>query len=272
MVELLVVISIVAVLVSILIPALGLGRESARSSVCLSNLRQAGVATALYQNEHMGFFPHSVSNPGSPEPWLDFGVTLSAITTGDQPRDLFGGPDGNAGLLQTGKAFLCPSASQNVGYRHYGTMPLIYTDYDRVVDPAVWKRVKMMRIDALKRTSEIISMFDAPQNFKKPVTDVAYGNSISTLNRAFTNQSVYETQAGPLYHNYYTAGATDNDDPIPAPPNTDFTSSSANNDQYNLRFRHTFGSTGNGLYTDGHAGSHKMNGGVLYRNLRPDAP
>lgn len=48
LVELLVVISIIALLLAILMPALSKVREQGRSVVCLSNLRQVGLANLMY--------------------------------------------------------------------------------------------------------------------------------------------------------------------------------------------------------------------------------
>ncbi len=52
LIELLVVISIIALLIGILLPALGAARETARAAVCLSNLRQIGVACQTYAGDH----------------------------------------------------------------------------------------------------------------------------------------------------------------------------------------------------------------------------
>lgn len=57
LVELLVVMSIIAVLAAILLPAIKTVRQLARSSVCSSGLRQLGMAAVQYANEWEGRFP-----------------------------------------------------------------------------------------------------------------------------------------------------------------------------------------------------------------------
>jgi len=56
-VELLVVISVAAVLMAILMPALAGARQRGRAIACLSNLRQLAIASQLYVNNNDGFYP-----------------------------------------------------------------------------------------------------------------------------------------------------------------------------------------------------------------------
>ena len=57
LIELLVVISIIALLVGILLPALGAARRSAQTSQCLSNVRQIALASQIYAMDYKDFLP-----------------------------------------------------------------------------------------------------------------------------------------------------------------------------------------------------------------------
>ena len=63
LVELLVVIGIIALLISILLPALNAAKERANRVKCASNLRQVGQGLMLYANDNKGAYPRTRYDP-----------------------------------------------------------------------------------------------------------------------------------------------------------------------------------------------------------------
>jgi prepilin-type processing-associated H-X9-DG protein/prepilin-type N-terminal cleavage/methylation domain-containing protein len=126
LVELLVVIGIIALLISILLPALSKARQTARTAACLSNLRQIGQASAIYANLSNGFTVPGYSNfvkpaVGSPVDGETYATVL--INTGcisapkvlggdkalpSQQSSVFRCPDGLSDMVAT---YLGPVAS-----------------------------------------------------------------------------------------------------------------------------------------------------------------
>lgn len=58
LIELPVVISIIALLIALLLPALGRAKEAAQAATCLSNLRQMRIAIGAYAEDFRGHAPH----------------------------------------------------------------------------------------------------------------------------------------------------------------------------------------------------------------------
>jgi prepilin-type N-terminal cleavage/methylation domain-containing protein len=116
LVELLVVIGIIALLISILLPALNAAKERANRVKCASNLRQVGQGLLLYANDNKGAYPRTRYDTNSPANATNF------RPTSDDPFGA-GGPDVNS---VTGALFLlvrqadlnpevfnCPSSNQD---------------------------------------------------------------------------------------------------------------------------------------------------------------
>ena len=66
LIELLVVIAIIGILAALLTPVLGASKEKARATMCMSNLRQLGLAITAYAQDYASHLPFAEDNPAIP--------------------------------------------------------------------------------------------------------------------------------------------------------------------------------------------------------------
>jgi prepilin-type N-terminal cleavage/methylation domain-containing protein len=91
--ELLVVAAVIAILASLLLPAMGRTKAKAYDAACVNNLRQLGLATRLYAEDHQDrlpsaeILPTQPINPGHPLPRIcDALAAYTGRTPGTHPE------------------------------------------------------------------------------------------------------------------------------------------------------------------------------------------
>ncbi len=96
LIELLVVMAVIVILAGALMPALGRAREQGRRTTCMNNLKQIGLAIAMYRLDNNDKFPHDGTGGKT---------SLNLLYNSLKPID---------GYIDNLKVFDCPSTTNGV--------------------------------------------------------------------------------------------------------------------------------------------------------------
>ncbi|NLX06133.1 MAG: prepilin-type N-terminal cleavage/methylation domain-containing protein [Phycisphaerae bacterium] len=151
LIELLVVVAIIAVLVSILLPALQSARDQAKTVMCTSNLKQMGIAFGMYADDNAGFLPLT-GNQHDTTSW-QYKLYEKYLVASDNPAAYY--------QLRAPSVWLCPSDTRKPSAN--GTYHQSYYGINRFLSgfyTAPW-RTTSYRIDELAEPTRTPLVVDA---------------------------------------------------------------------------------------------------------------
>lgn len=167
LVELLVVIGVIALLVSLLLPALKGARESARAAICLSNQRQVGLAMLAYAQDFKGYVAREgihIANVGPIQEYVPWAVAYRPYVDERVSREFGGEPND---LFAQAVYFRCTSRTTSPHRLHYvangfpfrrpGILDSRSLTNDRY-------RRGLMRLDLVQRPADVIYMAELAED------------------------------------------------------------------------------------------------------------
>ena len=163
LVELLVVISIIALLLSIMMPALSRARGQAKKVVCSSRVKQHALGLSMYISENKGYLPPPLA-PG-PNPWIIAGGTAYWQT---QIANYVVGKNALAtSNMPDGPMWLCPEQTvvnkKRIGCNWYATNSNLCTWNNTTVNPKA-DTVTPYKLMNIKQPATILYETDAVEH------------------------------------------------------------------------------------------------------------
>jgi prepilin-type N-terminal cleavage/methylation domain-containing protein len=173
--ELILVIAVIAILASLLLPALSQGKAKARLAQCTSNLRQWGLAYRQYADDNGDYLPRRgqgvkpLSQIDRPEDWFNALPPYLKLPTYQQ---LF--TNSHRLTPQSQSVFVCPSAT-DPGSNHF--LP-----YAMNMNLCPWGdsgNTEPVKFRDVKRPAQVVALADGPGPYsatypsKNPYTPIA---------------------------------------------------------------------------------------------------
>lgn len=164
LIELLIVISIIAVLAAMLLPALNKAREKAKAISCLSNLKQIGNLYVMYQDSYNGYMVPYINGVSwqSSDYWEKLMLDMGQIKYGKGAKA--------KGLL------FCPAAKITQSNGQYKQFHYTYVTYglNVLLVGGIGTINKLPKVQAAKRPAWTSPLMDALNNEIDYVGDVPH--------------------------------------------------------------------------------------------------